>query len=104
MDKFAADLLHSQNSLEQSILKIAADQERQGRVLEASASEQQSVRQDIQILQESILSISMANSLPPQQACFHSSHFHYYLFLCLLNWLLFTLILRAFPSLQHLLL
>ena len=101
MDKFAADLLHSQNSLEQSMLKIAADQERQGHLLQALVAGQQSKR--LETVQMRFLN-SDPNSVPPQRGGDPVSHTLYCLFVCLLNCLLFTLILRAFPSLQLLLL
>ena len=77
--------------------QTTADQERQGHLLQALVVEQQWMR-------ESMFLNCEPNSLPPQRGGDHVSHILYNLFGFLLNCLLFTLILRAFPSLQLLLL
>ena len=81
--------------------QAAADQERQGHLLQALVAGQQSKR--LETVQMRFLN-SDPNSVPPQRGGDPVSHTLYCLFVCLLNCLLFTLILRALPSLQLLLL
>ena len=81
--------------------RLAAGQERQDHLLQASLSEE---RLKMLKMRESTRPNCVPNPLPEQRGRDHISHFLYYLFLSLLNCLLFTLILRAFPSLQLLLL